>query len=220
MKYAGQRPATADLRTERTTAGLMPTQVRVREARQGRHRDERAAAEPRHGGRRALRHPLDVHDQPEPRAGAQHVPSGQHDSVAPVDGLVDLLRPRHREQEPAGLHGAGARRRRLHDRRIPAGRVSGHVVQHVRDGARQDDPVPAQHRAEHRRAARAARSDAGAQPAAPGELRAGRVPRRAHRVDGSGVQDAVRGDGHARRHEGAGVDSRGVRLDAVSRRAA
>jgi hypothetical protein len=25
MKYAGQRPATADLRTERTTAGLMPT---------------------------------------------------------------------------------------------------------------------------------------------------------------------------------------------------
>lgn len=25
MKYAGQRPATADLRTERTTAGLMPS---------------------------------------------------------------------------------------------------------------------------------------------------------------------------------------------------
>ena len=34
MKYAGQRPATADLRTERTTAGLMPTKFSF--ARHGR----------------------------------------------------------------------------------------------------------------------------------------------------------------------------------------
>ena len=185
MKYAGQRPGDGGPAHRADDRRTDADEVRVRQARQGRHRDERAAAEPGDGGRRTVRHPLDVHDEPEPRAGAQHVPSGQHDSVAPVDGLVDFVRPRHREQEPAGVHGAGAGRRRVHHVRIPAGRVPGHVVQHVRNGARQDDPVPAQHRAHHRRAARAARFGAGAQPEAPGELRPGRVPRRAHRVDGS-----------------------------------
>ena len=111
-------------------------EVRVREARQGRHRDERAAAEPRHCGRRAVRHPLDVHDQPEPRAGAQHVPSGEHDPVAAVDGLVDSYGLGTENKNLPGVHGAGAGRRRLHDRGIPARRVPGHVVQHLRDRAR------------------------------------------------------------------------------------
>ena len=50
MKYAGQRPATADLRTERTTAGLLPSGFEFAKARQIRHRDERVAAQSRHGG--------------------------------------------------------------------------------------------------------------------------------------------------------------------------
>ena len=133
QKYAGQRPDSVNLRTERTTGGLLPFALRVQKARPGRHRSQRTAAEARRDHRRPLRRPLDVHVQPDAHAGAQPVSLRQHRRDAPVDGLVDLLWARHRKPEPARLRRARPRRRRRAGgaQRLPAVAASGHRVRRL-----------------------------------------------------------------------------------------
>ncbi len=119
-----------------------------------RHRGQRAAAQPRRRRRRSVRHPLDVHVQPDAQAGAQPVPLRQHRCHAPVDGLVDLLRPGHREPEPAGLRRACARRRRRVHACAAAScprstRARRSTIRVTEPG--QDDPLPAQPAAASRR---------------------------------------------------------------------
>ena len=50
-KYAGERPSSVDLRTERTTAGLLPTKFYLQEVRAERAGRQRGIAESRIAGR-------------------------------------------------------------------------------------------------------------------------------------------------------------------------
>ena len=89
FKYAGQRPSAVDLRTERTTGGLLPSPFEFKRYGAERRGSQRAAAAARQRHRRYVRHSIDVHVQPDTHAGAQPVPHGQHARDAAVDGLVD-----------------------------------------------------------------------------------------------------------------------------------
>ena len=186
MKYAGQRPATADLRTERTTAGLMPTKFAF--AKHGKGGIEMSELLPNLA---TVADELCV-------IRSMFTTNPNHEQARSMfhQGSMILSRPSMGSWISYGL---GTENKNLPAFMvlapdgggfttvgIPAGRVPGLVVQHVRDGARQDDPVPAQHRARRTDAQRAQLDLTQAlNQQASGELRAGRVPRRTHRVDGS-----------------------------------
>ena len=146
VKYAGQRPSAVDLRTERTTGGLLPSPFEFK--RYGRNGVEVSELLPQLA--------VVIDDMcvirsmytfnPTHTPGAQPVAHRQRAGDAAVDGLVDLLRAGHREPEPAGVRRARPRGgRRTADRgRDSCRRVSGHRLQRLRSGSREDDPEPAE----------------------------------------------------------------------------
>ena len=117
FKYAGQRPNAVDLRTERDDRRAAAVAVRVQALRTQRRRGERAAAAARERHRRHLRHSIDVHVQPDAHAGTRPVPHRQRAGDAAVDGIVDYVRARVGEREPAVVrrawqrHGGGPQTR-------------------------------------------------------------------------------------------------------------
>ena len=135
LKYQGQRPSSVDLRTERTTGGLLPSPFEFKQyGRGGVHVSSLLpnlastiddicviksmyTFNPTHTPARSLFH------------------TGQHRRDAAFDGRVDFLWTGQREQESAGIRGAGPRpeqRRRTGARRLPALAASGHAASTIR----------------------------------------------------------------------------------------
>ena len=139
--YAGQRPpgGRAAHRTPDRRADGRP--VQVRQARPERRRGQRAAAAdwPRCIDDICVLRSLHT-DNPNHGPALFLMNNGTITPTRPSMGVVALLRPRHREREPAGLRRAlprpaGALRRVVVER-LPAGRASGDVHQSHRTSTR------------------------------------------------------------------------------------
>ena len=108
VKYQGQRPGSVDLRTERQTGGLMPTPFEFQKYGQSGIEVSEICC-------RTWRSVIDdvcvirsmYSFNPTHTPALQSVPH-RHDPVEPaVAGILDFLRARDREREPAGVCGAG-----------------------------------------------------------------------------------------------------------------
>ena len=138
-EYDGQEPPEAIGRHRAEATGrLMAVAVHVR-ASTARAASRSASCFPEVGRlhRRPLRHPLDAHRQPQPRAGPAPDELGQHAADPAEPGLVADLRPGHREPEPARLRRplprqAGRRPAAL-EQQLPARRLPGHAHQQPDD---------------------------------------------------------------------------------------
>ena len=136
MKYAGQRPKTADLRTERTTAGLLPSRFEF--ARHGKAGIEMSELLPNLA---TVADELCV-------IRSMYTTNPNHEQAWCMfhQGSMILSRPSVGSSLSWGAEHFAAPQLR-NDLGVPAGRVRWHVAQHVRDRARQDDPLPAEQRA-------------------------------------------------------------------------
>ena len=106
LKYQGERPPSVDLRTERTTGGLLPSPFEFkREGKSGTWVSS------------LLPHTASVIDEicviksmytfnPTHTPRAQPLPHREYRRHAAVDGFVDFLRAGHGKQGSAGLRGA------------------------------------------------------------------------------------------------------------------
>ena len=216
VKYAGQRPATADLRTERTTGGLLPSPFRF--SKHGRSGIEISELLPHlgDGGRRlcVVRSMYTFNPTHKPARSLFHratclsrpsmgawISYGLGTENQNLPGFV-VLAP----------DGGG-----VHDRRLPAGGVSGDVVQHLRDRTGQDDPVPAQRHA--RTPTRSARSSISCSSSTAHESGFGQDEFLEGRIQAMEaafrMQFAAMDAFDSAR---AGVRARGVRIDAVRQR--
>ena len=218
MKYAGQRPATADLRTERTTAGLMPTKFSF--SKYGKGGIEMSELLPNLA---TVADELCV-------VRSMFTTNPNHEQARSMfhQGSMILSRPSVGSWISYGL---GTENKNLPAFMVLAPDGGGFTTAGFLPAEYQGTSFNTFETAPDKMirflrnteldtgvAAGAARPDAGAQSPTSGQLRPGRISRRAYRVDGSGVQDAVRGHGNARRHAGARGDPRGVRRDAVRAR--
>ena len=98
-KYHGQPLPGGTVATERKTGTLMKSPFDVHDVRQERHRGQRAVPARRRLRRRHLRHPLDAHRHPEPRAvdaDDEHRPHPGRPSVARRRGSPTGSAPRTR----------------------------------------------------------------------------------------------------------------------------
>ena len=215
VKYAGQRPATVDLRTERTTGGLLPCRSASRSTAGAASRSAsccRISAtvaddlcvirsmytfNPNHEQARSMFHQGNM-ILSRPSMGSW-ISYGLGTENKNLPGFV-VLAPDGGGFTTAGFLPAEYQGTSFNTFETAPDKM----IRFLRNDTLNPDAQRAQldlmqklnHRARER-------------------LRAGRVPGRPHPVDGDRVPDAVRGDGRVRRHARAGVRARGVRHDAV-----
>ncbi len=225
-KYHGQPLPGGTVATERKTGSLMKSPFAFKKyGKSGLDVSELFPLR-RRLRRRHLRDPLDAHRHPESRtvdADDEHRP---HPGGPAVDRLVAHLRPRHREQEPAGLRRAvpghaDHRRPAAVEQRVPAGDASGHL--HPEQGRAAGPDRRQGLRSEEARllhqqqGVHAAGAAARAGPA--GLARSDAARQRARRsaaggrdqLDGSGLPDADRGARCVRHPQGEPGHARAVR---------
>ena len=94
LKYAGQRPPSVDMRTERVTGGLLPSPFAFKKYGQSGIEVSELLPQSGRGHRRHLRDPVDVHLQSHAHARAQSDSLGQHRRDPALHGRLDLLRAR------------------------------------------------------------------------------------------------------------------------------
>ena len=219
-KYAGQPLPMENLTTERKTGAALPSAVQVSQVRPERHRGERAVCE--HGplDRRHRGDPLDARRSAEPRAVAAADELRRRAADPPQPGLVGLLRPRHRESEPAGVRCDVPRRLSdSGDAELAIGFLARHlrgsVSRHAALGSRAAHRKHPQREHPASAAARAARSAGEAQPAAPAGAAGRRGAGGADPVVRARLPHADRGGRGVRREPRAAAYSRHVRRRAA-----
>ncbi len=217
-KYIGQRPAAVDLRTERPTAGLMPTPFEFK--RYGRGGVEVSELLPNIAGViddicviRSM-----YYVQPDPLAGSQSVLHWIGAVDEAVDWFLGHIWIRYRKRKPALVcrsRSSSDRRRPPHTRRLPADRVSGRELCRRRSRSRSHHSQLAKQDGGRRGSAAGSRRTPDAQQGLQCQSSAVIPTRGANQVDGICLQDAIRGAGGVRRAQGAAVHTRGVRKLAV-----